>query len=261
MITKIHPIPAFADNYIWALHAESGSTVCVVDPGDAGPVIEYIEQNQLTLSDILITHHHPDHTGGIAALTARYSPRVSGPGHSNIKGITHVVAEGACVEFGNCVFEVIEVPGHTLDHIAYFHAGNTAQAPLLFCGDTLFAAGCGRLFEGTPAQMHASLAKLKSLPHQTEVYCTHEYTLANLAFAKAADPQNQTLGERIKIEKTKREMSQPTLPTSIELELRTNPFLRCTDPDLIHNLIAHIHEKPATEVAVFAALRSWKDRF
>lgn len=261
MISNIHPIPAFTDNYIWALSFGPDSSVCVVDPGDAKPVIDYLNSKQLTLTDILITHHHADHTGGIAALTELYSPRIWGPAGSHIPGITRYVAEGDQVEIGDTVFSVLEVPGHTLDHIAYFHRGTSLRTPLLFCGDTLFAAGCGRLFEGTPSQMYASLMKLKSLPKETEVYCTHEYTLANLAFAMAADPENEKLNQRLQIEKNKRSASRPTLPTSIAMELDTNPFMRCSDPNLIQHLTTQIHEKPASEVEVFTALRSWKDRF
>lgn len=261
MINSIHPIPAFTDNYIWAVSTTTDNSVCVVDPGDAAPVIDYLRANALVLTDVFITHHHPDHTGGLATLTDKFAPRVIGPKHSNIEGITQFVSEGDQVELFGCTFEIMEVPGHTLDHIAYFYPGGASRSPVLFCGDTLFAAGCGRLFEGTPEQMHRSLAKLKQLPAITEVYCTHEYTLANLRFALAADPNNQELVRRIQTEKTKREDSLPTLPSSIELELKTNPFLRCSDPFLAQNVRAQLSKQPANEIEVFAALRSWKDRF
>lgn len=261
MIISIHPIPAFSDNYIWAISSSSGNNVCVVDPGDAVPVINYLESRHLTLTDILVTHHHPDHTGGLKELISRYTPRIFGPGQSNIPGINRIVADGDEVTVFDCTFRVIAVPGHTLDHIAYFHAGSEGRPPLLFCGDTLFAAGCGRLFEGTPQQMHASLAKLASLPTRTEVYCTHEYTLANLRFALAADPGNELLQQRLITEQAKRQDSLPTLPSSIRLELETNPFLRCNDPCLVKSAAAQLSTPPSSEVEVFAALRSWKDHF
>ena len=261
MIDSVIPLPAFTDNYIWAISSSSGDRVCVVDPGDAEPVIRYLNARNLTLSDIFITHHHPDHTGGLPELTAKYSPRVIGPGASNIKGITHYVADGDQIELYGATFVIMAVPGHTLDHIVFFHSGSDAIPPMLFCGDTLFAAGCGRLFEGTPQQMHASLAKLASLPPNTEVYCTHEYTLANLRFALAADPANELLQQRLVAEKIKREHARPTLPSSIKLELETNPFLRCHNPALVRSAAAASSKSLTSEIDVFAALRAWKDRF
>ncbi len=261
MISTIHPIPAFSDNYIWATLERGSNNVCVVDPGDAKPVIEYLEANERTLSDILVTHHHADHTGGIREICARYSCRVIGPGTSGIDGITEVVAEGDTVSLFGQTFSVIEVPGHTLDHIAYYCADDGQPNPLLFCGDTLLAAGCGRLFEGTPAMMHESLKKLTALPANTSVYCTHEYTLANLKFALAADGENSSLRERIEAEKAKRESSQPTLPSSIELELATNPFLRCKELALQQSSKARLGRDPRDEVEVFSTLRAWKDSF
>ncbi|MEX0962987.1 MAG: hydroxyacylglutathione hydrolase [Pseudohongiellaceae bacterium] len=261
MISTIHPIPAFSDNYIWAASKANSDNVCVVDPGDARPVIDYIEANGLKLSDVLITHHHPDHTGGIQELCARYSCRVVGPGSSGIKGISEIVGEGDSVSLFDQHFSVIEVPGHTLDHIAYYCADDDQVAPILFCGDTLFAAGCGRLFEGTPMMMHKSLSKLATLPATTRVFCTHEYTLANLEFAVAADNENASLKERVKREKSKRASGTPTLPSSIELELATNPFLRCTEPGLQQSSRLRLGREPKDEVEVFAALRAWKDSF
>lgn len=261
MIASIIPIPAFTDNYIWAIASGSDNKVCVVDPGDAEPVISFLTARGLTLSDIFISHHHPDHTGGLPVLTSRYSPRVIGPDGSNIKGITHHVADGNQIELYNATFAIIGVPGHTLDHIAFFHSGSDTRSPVLFCGDTLFAAGCGRLFEGTPQQMHASLAKLASLPPDTGVYCTHEYTLANLRFALAADPANELLQQRLIAERSKREQARPTLPSSIKLELETNPFLRCQNPALVRSATAASSKSPASDIEVFAALRAWKDRF
>lgn len=261
MISTIHPIPAFSDNYIWAASEVGSDRVCVVDPGDAGPVIDYLTANNLTLDTILITHHHPDHTGGILALCDEYSCRVVGPGTSAIKGLTEVVAEGDDVSVFSQIFSVLEVPGHTLDHIAYFCADENQPDPILFCGDTLFAAGCGRLFEGTPRMMHQSLSKLSSLPATTKVYCTHEYTLANLQFAVAADGSNAQLLERVEVEKHKRHAEQPTLPSTIALELATNPFLRCSAAGLQQSSKERLGREPADAVEVFSTLRAWKDSF
>jgi hydroxyacylglutathione hydrolase len=261
MITSIHPIPAFSDNYIWALSDSDSNKVCVVDPGDANAVIGYLEDNGLVLSDILITHHHPDHTGGIRELSAKYSPRIIGPRPSNIAGLTEIVDDGDQISMFGHEFLVIEVPGHTLDHIAFYNQGDETQKPILFCGDTLFAAGCGRLFEGTAADMHKSLSRLGSLDSNAQVYCTHEYTMANLAFAVAAEPQNQILLSRVKNEQAKRDKNYPTLPSSIELELQTNPFLRCREKDVIKTAEGFLGNNTSDEVEVFSALRSWKDNF
>lgn len=261
MISTIHPIPAFTDNYIWAACEADSRQICVVDPGDAQPVIDYLQGNDLQLSDILITHHHPDHTGGIQELVNRYSCRVIGPGSSGIKGISEFVSEGDSITLFGQNFSVIEVPGHTLDHIAYYCRDENQIEPILFCGDTLFAAGCGRLFEGTPEMMHRSLGKLSTLSASTRVYCTHEYTLANLQFAIAADAENAALIERIESEKAKRTAKQPTLPSSIGLELATNPFLRCKEPNVQASAAAQSGRSSCDEIEVFAALRSWKDSF
>lgn len=261
MISTIHPISAFSDNYIWTVTEADSRRACVVDPGDAQPVIEYLESNELQLSDILITHHHPDHTGGIQQLMERYSCRVIGPGSSNIKGLNEFASAGDIVSLFDQQFSVIEVPGHTLDHIAYFCEDKNRKDPILFCGDTLFAAGCGRLFEGTPEMMHESLGKLSTLPANTKVYCTHEYTMANLQFAIAADAENPALLERIELEKEKRADNRPTLPSSIELELATNPFLRCKEAAIQKSTQTQSGLIPNNEVEVFAALRAWKDSF
>lgn len=261
MIQAIHPIPAFTDNYIWVMTDASGENACVVDPGDAAPVLDYLASNKLNLTDILITHHHPDHTGGLKRLIERYAPRVVGPKPSRIPGITDYAGEGDTVTLFGTILSVMEVPGHTLDHIAFYGTGEDARGPILFCGDTLFAAGCGRLFEGTPEVMHASLSKFMALPGNTAVYCTHEYTLANLRFALAADPENDTLKNRVQSEQEKRERKLPTLPSSIELELQTNPFLRCSKPALRASAEQQLQHAVTDEVEVFAALRRWKDNF
>lgn len=261
MISSIHPIPAFSDNYIWIATEEGSNKACVVDPGDASPVLEYLETHNLSLSDIFITHHHPDHTGGIQELSARYSPRIIGPQTGNIQGLTQTVAEGDRIQLFDQAFAVIEVPGHTLDHIAFFSNDPSNDSPILFCGDTLFAAGCGRLFEGTPSMMFESLAKLTALESDTRVFCTHEYTMANLKFALAADPENESLKNRIVREQQKRDAGTPTLPSSVDLELATNPFLRCLNPALIKSAEDRLGRNPDNEVEVFSALRSWKDNF
>ncbi len=185
---SVTPIPAFSDNYIWLLRQDTSDSVCVVDPGDASPVIEWLEREGLTLGTILITHHHPDHTGGVSELIQRYSPRVIGPHNPSITGIDEPVGDGDEIRVMGRLFDVLELPGHTLDHIAFFTAG---IPPLLFSGDVLFSAGCGRLFEGSPEQMHQSLSRLDNLPEETLVFAAHEYTLANLRFAK---PSNRTIG-------------------------------------------------------------------
>lgn len=259
MINEIHPIPAFTDNYIWAIHSAESNAVAVVDPGDAAPVLAYLETNELELTHILITHHHPDHTGGLKELAEFSNPVVYGPEPSNIKGITHFLHEGDSIELYGVEFKLLEVPGHTLDHIAYY--SEDAESPRLFCGDTLFAAGCGRLFEGTPDMMVDSLGKLTKLNPDTAVYCTHEYTMANLKFAMAADGSNQALISRVEREKSKRESGQPTLPSSIALEIETNPFLRYEQAAVIQAVSAEMGVTDTGPVATFAALRSWKDNF
>ena len=258
-INRIHPIPAFSDNYIWALVDADQQRACVVDPGDANPVIDYLETNGLNLTDIFITHHHPDHTGGLKTLSSKYAPTVYGPEPSGIKGISSFLHEGDTATLFDHQFSVYEVPGHTLDHIAYYC--DETDPPLLFCGDTLFAAGCGRLFEGTPAMMHKSLSKLSALDINTNVYCTHEYTMANLKFAQAADPNNGELTARIEREQAKRDLGEPTLPSSIQLELNTNPFLRCGQPAIKESASTRLSQSIEGEVEVFAAIRNWKDNF
>jgi hydroxyacylglutathione hydrolase len=259
MIGKIHPIPAFTDNYIWAIHCSESDHVCIVDPGDANVVQEYLNLNKLQLTDILVTHHHPDHTGGLMQLKKDHKPRIIGPKSSGIDGITDFVTENDSIELFDCNFTVIEVPGHTLDHLAFY--SKSPLEPLLFCGDTLFAAGCGRLFEGTAEMMTTSLDKLADLPEDTSVYCTHEYTLANLTFAKAVDPQNAALGFRTISEQHKRKLGLPTLPSTISHELRTNPFLRCDDDVLKKSVETNAGRKLKSRLDTFTELRLWKDGF
>ena len=211
---EVIPLKAFTDNYIWAL--VSKESVYVVDPGDANPVLEFLDENNFTLEGILITHHHFDHTGGIKTLTNKYDIPVYGPINNRIEGITHELKENDSISVFNEEFKIFEVPGHTLDHIAYY---SESSQKLLFCGDTLFSGGCGRLFEGTPAQMHDSLQKLKSLSSETLVYCTHEYTESNLNFAVVVNNENEFLKDYYSEVKAKRKKDEITLPSSIKKEL------------------------------------------
>jgi hydroxyacylglutathione hydrolase len=251
------PLPAFSDNYIWMLH--DGAQAFVVDPGDAAPVVKALDRLGLQLAAILVTHHHPDHVGGIDALRPRLQGPVYGPAHEVIPQPCTPLVEGDRVNVLGLDFEVIDVPGHTAGHIAYVQRGVSA-APLLFCGDTLFSAGCGRLFEGTPAQMNHSLAKLKALPGDARVCCTHEYTLSNLRFANAVEPGNLALQAHTVQCVAQRERGEPTLPSSIAIERNINPFLRCTVPEVLASARAQ-GAASNDEVDVFAALREWKNNF
>lgn len=250
-------LPAFSDNYIWMLH--DGHRAAVVDPGDAAPVLAALDAQGLELEAILVTHHHPDHVGGVNALRPRLRGQVYGPARENIPGPYTPLSEGALVQCLGLSFEVLDVPGHTAGHIAYVQRG-AAQAALLFCGDTLFSAGCGRLFEGTPAQMQQSLAKLAALPADTRVCCTHEYTLSNLRFAAAVEPANDDVARHTAACQALRAAGEPTLPSTLAQELRINPFLRCSEPAVV---AAARREGAANDdtVSVFAALREWKNRF
>ncbi len=252
---EIFPIPAFRDNYIWTM-VQDGNAVCV-DPGDAAPVQAFLAQHGLTLCGVINTHHHWDHTGGNAVLINRTSLPLYGPKHEKIEGLTHKLSEGDTISIADIGLQlhVLDIPGHTAGHIALYNDD------LLFCGDTLFAAGCGRLFEGTPEQMSASLDKLAALNKNTKIYCGHEYTLANIAFAKAVEPDNKNLTEREKREAAKRENGLPTLPSTIGEELDTNPFLRCTEPAVIHAAEKYAGKSLTNKIAVFAALREWKNNF
>jgi len=254
---SVLPIPAFTDNYLWLIHDDRHAVV--VDPGDAGPVLDTLQERGLSLTAILLTHHHADHVGGVPGLLARYPVPVYGPHNPKIAGISHPVAEGDQVtlpELG-LALSVLEVPGHTLDHIAYL----APETGWLFCGDTLFAGGCGRLFEGTPRQMTESLAKLAALPDRTKVYCAHEYTLSNLKFAHEVEPENVEISARIAAEKKKREQNQPTVPTFIGLEKSTNPFLRYTEPAIMDRLASSGRLAAKEAIPAFAALREWKNSY
>ena len=257
MIT-IEPISAFSDNYIWCLSDAQGQAF-VVDPGEAAPVERHLQAKNLSLAGVLITHHHFDHVGALPELTAAHpSLRITGP-ETSAPEINEPVCAGDRLTVLDTGFEVLAVPGHTLDHIA-FYTGETDH-PGLFCGDTLFAGGCGRLFEGTPEQMHHSLAQLKNLPTDTRVYCAHEYTQANLAFARAVEPGNESLIARSREVDRLRAQNQPSVPSTIAEELATNPFLRAdkTSVQASARDYANIHND--REAEVFAAIRRWKDNF
>lgn len=252
---QVRGIPAFEDNYIWLIGVPDRREVAIVDPGDEDPVIELIEKEQLNPVAILITHHHRDHTGGIEALVARYGIPVYGPAHEKIPGLTQPLQDGASVTLSGIgvSFEVMETPGHTRGHLCYYGHG------ALFCGDTLFTAGCGRLFEGTAQQMHHSLSRIAALPDETLIYCAHEYTLANLTFARVAEPANQAIHDRYQATQQARTAGQPTVPAPLALEKATNPFLRCTVPELIE-AASRFAGQPLVEGAeVFATVRRWKD--
>ena len=249
-------LPAFADNYIWMLH--DGARAVVVDPGDAAPVRAALDAQGLALAGILVTHHHPDHVGGIEDLRPRLQGPVYGPARERIPGPYVALHDGASIDLLGLGFSVLDVPGHTAGHIAYLQTGTAA--PLLFCGDTLFSAGCGRLFEGTPAQMNDSLQKLAALPADTQVCCTHEYTLSNLRFAAAVEPGNSARAEYEQRCRARREAGAPTLPSSIGLEKQINPFLRCDAPEVVAAASARGAASNDT-VAVFTALREWKNQF
>jgi hydroxyacylglutathione hydrolase len=250
-------LPAFTDNYIWMLH--DGAQAVVVDPGDAAPVHQALDAHGLQLAGILVTHHHADHVGGVNALRPRLQGPVWGPARENIPAPYIALNDGDTVDAMGQRWLVIDVPGHTAGHIAYFQSG-ASPAPLLFCGDTLFSGGCGRLFEGTPGQMHASLNKLAALPADTQVCCTHEYTLSNLRFAAAVEPGNAARAAYHARCATLREEGRPTLPSSVHTELQINPFLRCTQPEVVAT--ARAHGAAANDaVSVFAALREWKNNY
>jgi hydroxyacylglutathione hydrolase len=252
---EIIPLPAFEDNYIWVLR--NGDRIAVVDPGDAQPVLDYIAATGAQLCAILVTHHHGDHVGGIDAIVARHPVPVFGPAADGIAAVDHPLADGdrvALAELG-IELEVIAVPGHTHGHVAYYRRG------ALFCGDTLFGAGCGRLFEGTPVQMHASLARLAALPPETQVYCAHEYTQSNLRFAAAVEPGNAAVAARTAEAAQLRADGLPTVPSTLALELATNPFLRWDAPTVVAAATTQLGRAPAGAAEVFAVIREWRNRW
>ncbi|MCE1117075.1 MULTISPECIES: hydroxyacylglutathione hydrolase [Pseudomonas] len=257
---QIDALPAFSDNYIWLLQDTANRRCAVVDPGDAGPVQAWLDAHPgWALTDILVTHHHHDHVGGVETLKMATGARVCGPAHERIPARDLALEDNARVQVLGLDFEVLAMPGHTLGHIAYYTAQSTT--PLLFCGDTLFAAGCGRLFEGTPEQMHHSLQRLAALPAATQVYCTHEYTLSNLRFARAVEPHNAHVLQRFEDVTRLRADNRISLPSTIGLERQTNPFLRTAETSVKQKADEWKGHSNDTQATVFAALRSWKDVF
>ena len=255
----IIPIPALSDNYIWLVR--EGRNAAIVDPGDAGPVLACLEREGLALTAVLVTHHHWDHVNGIAGLLERFPVPVYGPAREAIPGRTHALGDGDTfvVPGIGLPLAVLDVPGHTAGQIAY--AGTNDGQPMTFTGDTLFACGCGRIFEGTPAQMAESLAKLAALSADTLVYCGHEYTLANLRFALAVEPGSAALRERQVREQAKRDRGEPTVPSTMAEERATNPFLRAGEPGVFAAVEAHAGRRLADAVDAFATLREWKNAF
>ena len=253
---QVFPIPAFRDNYIWTITASGSRYAAIVDPGDASPVIRELDARGLEPTAILITHHHADHVGGIQSLLRRYPALpVFGPRNEVIAGVTHHLARGdeASVPGIDARFSVLEVPGHTLDHIAYYGHG------MLFCGDTVFSVGCGRLFEGSAEQMHDSLSRIAVLPPETLIYCAHEYTLDNIGFAKWVEPENVDLRQREAQAFTLIDQDRPTVPSTLALELKTNPFLRSQIPSVVKAAERYVGRELTKASAIFAAIRQWKD--
>ncbi len=255
MIT-IQPIPALNDNYIWLIKNTKQQAI-IVDPGDVTPVLTRLAKEQLQLSAILITHHHWDHTNGIAELLAHHKVPVYGPAHDPVALCDQPLVDGDVVEFSafDLRLAVLAIPGHTLGHIAY------VGEDLLFCGDTLFASGCGRIFEGTASQMLGSLKKLAALPETTRVYCAHEYTQQNCEFARLVEPENQALAQRLDEAKQLVAAKLPTLPSTIALERQANPFLRCHLASVQRAVSQQCQQTVATELETFTALRQWKDTY
>lgn len=258
----IEPIPAFSDNYIWLLHG-GDQRALLVDPGDAAPAIEALEARGLRLSGILVTHHHPDHTGGVQTLREAFpGVPVHGPrGSPAAACLTQMLDDGDTLTVLGREARVLSIPGHTLDHIAYYLPAVPGEDGVLFCGDTLFAGGCGRVFEGDPPMMHASLSRLAALPPQTRVFCAHEYTLSNLRFARAVEPDNAELAAREARDQARRSRGEPTVPSTIGLERATNPFLRCAEEPVRAAARGQAGRELLADAAVFAVVRAWKDGF
>ena len=255
---QVSPVRAFSDNYIWLIRSPNDpAAVAVVDPGDARPVEAALERHGLALRAILVTHHHADHVGGVRELVARHAAPVWGPARETLPCEVQPLDDGDVVSLENLglEFSVMAVPGHTLGHIAY--AGHGA----LFCGDTLFSAGCGRLFEGTPGQMLGSLDRLAALADETLIYCAHEYTLSNLRFAAAADPENAAVQAAMSRVVELRSRDEITLPSRLGEERRINPFLRCREQGVRTSAERHAGRTLAAPAEVFAAVREWKDGF
>lgn len=255
---KVEPIAAFTDNYIWLITRPQRAQAWVVDPGDAIPVLECLDKKQLQLEGILLTHHHPDHDGGIPVLLQHYpQARVVSGAHSGSPHSREHHPDNATIELLGRLFTLLETPGHTLDHVVFY----CEEESILFSGDTLFGCGCGRLFEGSAAQMQHSLARLAALPATTLNYCAHEYTQSNIRFALTVEPGNIDLQQRSSDTEALRAHGTPTLPAFLSLELATNPFLRCLEPSIMTAASKQAGTRLEYPLAVFTALRAWKDRF
>tara|TARA_R110001592_G_scaffold18703_1_gene77263 strand:+ start:10364 stop:11143 length:780 start_codon:yes stop_codon:yes gene_type:complete len=253
-------LPAFQDNYIWLILDSKRQEAAVVDPGDALPVITWLGRHpEYQLRHILVTHHHRDHTGGLATLKAATDCRIWGPAIGSITSLDRRLNDGDEITVLGKTLQVIAVPGHTLDHIAFYCDDH--EDSWLLSGDTLFAGGCGRLFEGTAAQMHASLERLKALPDSTRVYCAHEYTQANLRFARAVEPANNDIKVRMEVVDDLRSAGRITLPSSIGLEKRTNPFMRAQEPDVVAAAAQRQNASVPSGAETLAVIRAWKDQF
>lgn len=257
MPIQVKPILAFKDNYIWCLINDTTNHCIIVDPGEAKPVVTFLKRSNLLLDAILITHHHWDHTNGIKAILKEHTVPVFGPAKEKIAGISNPVDEGDSIELNNwpISFKVLAIPGHTLGHIAYYWDN------LLFCGDTLFSAGCGRLFEGTAEQMLDSLNKLSQLPDGTKIYCGHEYTLSNLNFAQMLEPTNAHIKNYLAQVRELRQKNLPTVPSMLSMERLINPFLRCNEPEILSRVEKHRGKKFTFPAEAFAYLRQWKNNY
>ncbi len=255
-MSHIIPIKAFQDNYIWIIHHSTLPQIIVVDPGDAAPVLEYVNQHQLTIAAILITHHHPDHSGGMHTLSQTFQAPIYGPANDGLAGLTHPVTEKNHIKIlGFPDFQIFDIPGHTRGHIAFY------TDHVVFSGDTLFSGGCGRLFEGTAQEMYASLEKLAQLPDNTKVYCGHEYTVSNLRFAQAVEPDNPHIAQALLAKTALREKDHPTLPSTLAFEKAINPFLRCTVPTVKHSAETYAKCTLSQNWQIFEQLRAWKNQF
>ena len=251
---SVEPIKAYTDNYIWLVSTNEGSIV--VDPGESEEILNLIDSNKIDLKGVLITHHHYDHTNGLLDLTNKINLEVYGP--KKIEGINNIVKESDKFSLIGIDFEVIEIPGHTLDHLAFYSSNN--KNPILFCGDSLFAGGCGRVFEGTFEQMFKSLKKISNYPKETKIFCGHEYTLSNLKFALEVDEDNKQLANEYINVKKLISSDIPSLPTNLNKELKLNPFLRCNEIN-IKNKVIDKFDIIDDELEIFTALRKWKDNF